>query len=101
MFNLPHPDPAGQAPYVTLTQTRTGLPFYAPVIVTTRGRRNAPINIRRHTVRNVLSVAMSYAAAKGLPFRLEHAELAAEAEAVKAELAAQYGIEVEVAGCPA
>mgnify|MGYP001339235825 CR=1 FL=1 len=96
-MTLSHLDPTGQT-YVTLGQAAGAQRLYAPIIVTPRGRRPAPINIRRHTLRNVLSMAMSYASAKGLPFRLEaaHSDLATEASAVQAELAERHGIEVEV-----
>jgi hypothetical protein len=85
------------APYVTLTKSAAGS-HYAPVIVSTAGRRNAPIHVRRHTVRNVLSVAMTYAQAKGMAFRLEPelADLTSEARAVQTELAERYGVSVEV-----
>lgn len=97
MSTLSHATVTGQTPYITLSKA-TGARFYAPVIVTPRGRRNAPVNIHRHTVRNTLSVAMSYAYHKGLPFRLEPAiaDLADEAASVKAELAERHGIVMEV-----
>ena len=82
--------------YVTVVQSRSGRQVYNPVIVDARGQRNVPIHIRSHTPRNVLSVAMSFASAKGFPFRLDDAALLTEAESVRAELAENYGIYVNL-----
>jgi hypothetical protein len=83
--------------YVTVAQSATGRSLYNVLVVDARGRRNAPLNIRRHTLENVLSMAMSYAREKGLPFRLvASSDLLAEAAAVSSELATRYGIRVAV-----
>lgn len=94
---LAHPNAQCQA-YVTISQARNGRQVYNPVVVDARGQRNVPVNIRRHTLRNVLSVAMSFAHAKGFPFQITDPALLAEAIAVRDELATDYGIDVTIQG---
>lgn len=89
-------NPQSVATYVTLASAGSATGIYKPIIRDDRGSRPCPIYVHPATPRNVLSMAMSYAASKGFPFRLEHPELASEAASVQAELAENYGIVVEV-----
>ena len=83
--------------YVTVAQSATGRRLYNALVVDGRGRKQVPVNIRRHTLENVLSVAMSYANELGFPFRiLADSGLADEALAVSGQLAQEYGITVAV-----
>lgn len=83
--------------YVTVAQSATGCRLYNALVCDARGQRNAPINIRFHTLENVLSMAMSFASVKGMPFRLMAGSgLLDEATAVASELAQRYGIRVTV-----